>query len=443
MGMTNTELWDYVVAHNTAFASVTSEETKKYFQENGFDAVKTLAGQKDDFWLATLQTMTDEIRGAGAKDLLEAQDFGVTKQLPYGGYIRDMLVGDIDGIDPAWKNLTDDQSVDPFVVRKPSQVDEVFWKKNAEFASMYTMPFNATYRGIFNTDRFGELAAAVAKGFNAGWIKARYTAKKEALNAAITSVAYPLRAAQNCKTKLTIQNLENITSIDKAAAHSYEIVALIYMINSVLNAMRYSVQTGAFNAYGFSDVADPEQMVVLMRPQIKNYLDTMLALTNSPAKIDADIIQIDDFGGLTANLTNGAKFAPGEVRIDTEENPTYETWKTAEKNDTAITVATAGTPHAIYSTLGEYMGTAYTGSTVAGGTKTVYVPKKYESHKDPNADVLAVIADRRLIREYVTNPYTLRNIVNPRGLYMNTFADAVDNAIIVDPTKNLVVVRNA
>ena len=68
MGMTNTELWDYVVAHNPAFASVTSEETKKYFQEQGFDAVKNLAGQKDDFWLATLQTMTDEIRGAGAKD---------------------------------------------------------------------------------------------------------------------------------------------------------------------------------------------------------------------------------------------------------------------------------------------------------------------------------------------------------------------------------------
>ena len=89
------------------------------------------------------------------------------------------------------------------------------------------------------------------------------------------------------------------------------------------------------------------------------------------------------------------------------------------------------------------MGTAYTGSTVAGAQKTVYVPKKYEAHNDPNANVLAVIADRRLIREYITNPYTLRNIVNPRGLYMNTFADAVDNAIVVDPTKNLVVVRNA
>lgn len=446
--MTNLELWNYVVAHNPAFASVVSDASKKIFEEQGFEAIKASAGAKDDFWRATLQTMTDEIMASGAKDLLEDQGFGITKAMPYGGYIRDLIVGDLDPVNPAWIDREEYKSVDQQVVRK-AKVSEQYFQKNLNYQNLYTLPFTETYRGIFNSDRFGELASAVAKGFAAGWTKAKYLTKKEALNAAITSKAYPLRPAQQISTQLTVQDLTGVSTMDKAVEHSYEIIALIYAINSVLNAMRYSVQTGIYNAYGFADAVDPEQLVVLMRPQIKTYMDTVLALTKSDAAIDAKIIQVDDFGGMTASLKPNTVFGAGEIRYDTADAPTYDTYKVATANGGAATVSTVGSPVPIYSPLGEYVGTAYVHSDIADGSGshtgvTVYIPKAVEQHTDPHADVLAVIADRRLLREYVTNPYTIRTAVpNVRGLYVNTYADSVDNAIVVDPTKNMVVIRNS
>lgn len=446
--MTNIELWNYVVAHNPAFASVVSDASKKIFEEQGFEAIRQSAGAKDDFWQATLQTMTDEIMASGAKDLLEDQGFGVTKAMPYGGYIRDLIVGDLDPVNPAWVDREEYKSVDQQVVRK-AKIQEQYYQKNLNYQNLYTLPFTETYRGIFNDDRFGELASAVAKGFAAGWTKAKYLTKKEALNAAITSKAYPLRPAQQISTKLTVQSLEGVSTMDKAVAHSYEIIAMIYAINSVLNAMRYSVQTGIYNAYGFADAVDPDNMVVLMRPQIKTYMDTVLALTKSDAAIDAKIIQVDDFGGTYASLEPGAVFNDGEIRYDKEDSPTYDTYKVAAANDGDITVTKVGSPVPIYSPLGEYVGTAYVHSAFTNESDprdnaTVYIPKAAEQHTDPHADVLAVIADRRLLREYVTNPYTIRTAVpNVRGLYVNTYADSVDNAIVVDPTKNMVVIRNS
>ena len=446
--MTNLELWDYVVAHNPAFASVVSETSKHIFETQGFEAIKASAGAKDDFWQATLQTMTDEIMASGAKDLLEDQGFGVTKAMPYGGYIRDLIVGDLDPVNPAWIDREEYKSVDQQVVRK-AKVSEQYFRKNLNYQNLYTLPFTETYRGIFNSDRFGELASAVAKGFAAGWTKAKYLTKKEALHAAITSTAYPLRPAQQISTQLTVQDLTGISTMDKAVEHSYEIIALIYAINSALNAMRYSVQTGIYNAYGFADAVDPDNMVVLMRPQIKTYIDTVLALTKSDAAIDAKIIQVDDFGGMTASLKPYSVFKTGEIRYDTAAAPTYDTYKVATANGSGATVPTVGSPVPIYSPLGEYVGTAYVNSSIMDGSEshngvTVYIPKAVEQHTDPHADVLAVIADRRLLREYVTNPYTIRTAVpNVRGLYVNTYADSVDNAVVVDPTKNMVVIRNS
>ena len=446
--MTNLELWNYVVAHNPAFASVISDASKKIFEEQGFEAIKASAGAKDDFWKATLQTMTDEIMASGAKDLLEDQGFGITKAMPYGGYIRDLIVGDLDPVNPAWVDREEYKAVDQQVVRK-AKVSEQYFQKNLNYQNLYTLPFTETYRGIFNSDRFGELASAVAKGFAAGWTKAKYLTKKEALYAAITSKAYPLRPAQQISTQLTVQDLTGVSTMDKAVAHSYEIIALIYAINSALNGMRYSVQTGIYNAYGFADAVDPDDMVVLMRPQIKTYMDTVLALTKSDASIDAKIIQVDDFGGTTASLKPDAVFNGGEIRYDTAVAPTYDTYKVATANDGSTTVDKVGSPVPIYSPLGEYVGTAYVNSDIVDGSErhtgvTVYIPKAVEQHTDPLSDVLAVIADRRLLREYVTNPYTIRTAVpNVRGLYVNTYADSVDNAIVVDPTKNMVVVRNS
>lgn len=446
--MTNIELWDYVVAHNPAFASVISDASKKIFETQGFEAIRQSAGAKDDFWRATLQTMTDEIMASGAKDLLEDQGFGVTKAMPYGGYIRDLIVGDLDPVNPAWIDREEYKAVDQQVVRK-AKVQETYYRKNLNYQNLYTLPFTETYRGIFNDDRFGELASAVAKGFAAGWTKAKYLTKKEAIHAAITSKAYPLRPAQQISTQLTVQDLTGVSTMDKAVEHSYEIIALIYAINSALNSMRYSVQTGIYNAYGFTDAVDPDNMVVLMRPQIKTYMDTVLALTKSDASIDAKVIQIDDFGGLTAALKPGTVF-PGDgspdVRIDTETAPTYETYKTAGVIDMDATVSKVGDAVPIYSPLGEYIGTAYThcSGTNISTDATIYVSKAIENRTDPHADVLAVIADRRMLREYITNPYTIRTAVpNVRGLYVNTYADSVDNAIVVDPTKNMVVIRNS
>ena len=59
---------------------------------------------------------------------------------------------------------------------------------------------------------------------------------------------------------------------------------------------------------------------------------------------------------------------------------------------------------------------------------------------DPNADVIAVIAQKGLVFETIQNPLNVRSVFNGRGEYVNTFFNEKNNGINYDHTKNLITI---
>jgi hypothetical protein len=63
--------------------------------------------------------------------------------------------------------------------------------------------------------------------------------------------------------------------------------------------------------------------------------------------------------------------------------------------------------------------------------------------QDPNADVLAIVADKGWMFEGTQNPYNVEPIRNPRGLYTNMWASSVGNTVAIDPLYNVVTISKA
>ena len=61
---------------------------------------------------------------------------------------------------------------------------------------------------------------------------------------------------------------------------------------------------------------------------------------------------------------------------------------------------------------------------------------------DPNKDVYAILADKGLVFQMRQNPYEVKPIYNPRGLYTNYWASSPNNGIFVDHYYNMVVFKN-
>lgn len=452
MALTNLQLWNYLRDKYPTFKSNTAEGTKDLFTSSGFEQLQQFNGQAlNDFFGLSLRVFLQKITVADVKDLLEGQGFGESYSTPYGGYVQRIAVSSIKPVTPAFKGLQDGDSPDPFVVRKP-QSGEQFYKQNFDYQSMITIPDMGLYKNMFIQENgMSEYMSAIMKALANGYKLQVYNNKLEALNAAINSATYALQATQEFETADPIADITAVNSGDKSVAYASKYINFVNLVNNIVDGMVYTPATGAFNKAGFETVQDISRLKLLCRPTLANGLNTISKLNDAKEmSLNVDVVKLPDFGGLTPTLTASETYAAGTVYVSNDSTPTYAEFKALTATAATATIAASLTGVVrteICDNFGVKVADAYYLNDVVTVSSTaydtIYVPVSQTRNIDPNADVLAVIADKGLVFENVQNPYNVEPIRNPRGLYTNFWCSSVNNGIVVDNYKNFVVIRKA
>lgn len=394
--ISNIDLWNAIRAKFPQFKSVTAEATADLFTEVGFEKLRNgdTPNVLNDFFGLTLRIYLQQINVSRAKDTLSENGFGEYYSTPYGGLIQRMSIDSLKPVSPKFKNLQNGSGPDPFVVRKPT-TSERFWRTNFDYQSLITIPDDFQYKQIFvaeygMSEFMGGLMAALENGYTVQL----FDNKLEAINAGINSEDTPLQETQQVQVEL---------SAEPTAA---ELKAFILTVKNVVDAMTLGPQTSAFNAEKFSTIQDKNRLKLLLRPGIKNAIAVEVlanAFNQENLNLPIDIIELPHFGGLIAY-----------------------------KEDTFTTQL-----YPVYDNLGVQIGYSETeGATTADYTDDqVYF-------KDPNKDVIGIIADKGYIFFNQQNPYRVEPIRNPRGLYTNYWASSPNNSVCVDHIYNLVTLKN-
>lgn len=393
--VSNSDLWNAVRKVNPNFAAHTAEGTADLFTERGWTSVTQQGMQTmNEFWNLAMPFFLNIVNISHAKDPLADADVGEYFDTPYGEYVQRMSINSVKPISAAYRDMANGDSPDPFVVRKPTASNR-FFPRNFDYASLITMPDEWEQKRIFISEYgMSEFLAGVFEGLENGYVLQKYLNKKEAINAAING-------------KKGTQSTVNVSLSDEPT--EAEMVAYQLQVANTIELMTTSAQTGAFNGEGFASTQDKSRLRLLVRPGYKNRLAMMVARGSYNAEtlnLDVDIVVVPDFGGLIPYK---------EAAFTTRLYP-------------------------VYDALGEQIGWNETeGKT---GASNVTVALGSEFLKDPNENVVAVLADKGFLAEFRQNPYRVEPIRNPRGLYTNYWASSPNNSIVYDPLYNMVVFTN-
>lgn len=382
--ISNADLWNAARSLSPQFAAHTAEGTADLFTERGFAEIEAsgITSVLNEFYSVIMPFYLNQVNISHARDLFDNGDFGEYYANEYGEYAQRMAVNSIKPISPAYRNLQEGPGPDPFVVRKAT-ISDRFYRPNFDYQSLVTIPDDWMTKRIFTSEYgFSELLAGIYQGLENGYIIQKYLNKLEAVNAGINDEK--LQPTQNISVNLPAKPTEE------------ELVEFILAIKDVISQMGSVPQTSAYNALGFSDIQDESRLRLLIRAGYKNKVD-LIAARNSynrdTLNLPIPVIEVNNFGGLKPF------------------------------SDAAFTTPV----YPVYNSLGEEIGF----NTVEGATEvTVATTSVY--WQDPNADVVAVLADKGWMFEIRQNPYQVEPIRNPRGRYTNHWASSPNNVIAYD-----------
>lgn len=397
-GMSNTTLWEKARRFSPDFKSHSAEATADTFTEKGFEALRADDVHSLNSFTETIMRIAFQLLNAStARNVFADKGLIQVYDTPNGGYVQRMAVNSIKPVNPAYLNLQNGDSVDPFVVRKPETMER-FFEQNFEYQSMITIQEMELKRAFLSEFGIGNWIAGVMQGLENGYTIQEFENIKEALNATINSTKYPLKDTQ--VVRLSAWN-DSATGDNLKAQLSDFILA----IKNLATAMSIVSQTGMYNAMGFETAPNVDDMVLVVRGGIKNLINLNLmvgAFNPDYLSLPFEIIEVDDFGGLKHYVT-------------IEGTKTYV--------------------HPVYDSLGAQIGW----SATEGATEATYTDADVEK-EDPNSDVLAMLMQRGAIFENAQNPYQVNPIFNPRGLYTNYFASRPHNGIVTDALYNVVAI---
>lgn len=392
---TNAQFWDMARRFSPDFKQHTSERTLKDFTEKGFEEV-TLQGTNvlNDFFEISMRIAFQMLNVSRAKNPLVDKGLVQVYDTPNGGFVQRISVNSIKPVSPAYLDLVDGGSVDPFVVRKPS-IDERFFKMNFNYQSIVTVQDYQLKTMFISEYGMGELLGGILQGLANGYTVQEYLNTKECMNASLHSTSFPLKDSQ-------VLTLDSWTDAEPTTA---ELTNLILSVKDTATRMETVSMTGMYNAKGFESAIDTNDLVLVLRAGIKNKINVGLmvgAFNPEYLTLPFEIVEVDDFGGIE-HYSDSA--------FSTPVYPVYDKlgaqigWNT-EENATAVTVKN----DAVFK-------------------------------KDPNEKVLGMLVQRGAYFENAQNPYTVTPIMNPRGLYTNYIANRPNNGINWDALYNLVVFK--
>lgn len=395
---TNVAMWNALRAKYPSFKSMTSEATADFFTERGWGEIsRENIGQVNEFFTLSMRVAFQKIDIAKVKTRIKESGLVETYGEENGNYLQRISMEVIKPISPAYRNLQNGSSVDPFVVRKP-EAKERFFQRNCDYASGITIQDYQIKNIFLNEMGMSSFIAGIMSGLENGYKEQMELNVYQCLHEAINSVTKPLQDTQKIE----------LTSWTDGGATEAELLDFITQLQDLATAMDTSITQKGFNANAFETAVDKEDHVVLVRAGIMNQIKRMKALNvhygegSEMLEIPFKIVEVQDFGGI--------KYYFG----DTTDYPLF--------------------PH--YDALGAVDGWALT----EGGDKEKSLDDPSIRTVDEDANVLAVVAQMGVILENIANPYSVEPIRNPRGLYNNYWASAPDNTIAYDANYNLITI---
>ena len=416
-GITNAQLWDLARKASPTFKSHTAKATADLFTEKGFEALtRSNINVINEFFELSLRVGFQMLNTSKARNPLAATGLVASYSTPTGGFTQRIAVNSIKPISPKFLDLKDGDSVDPFIVRKPVS-SERFFAQNFSYQNLVTLQDYQARTIFINEHGVGAFVAGIMEGLRNGYTVQEFENTLECLNKALNSTTYPLKDTQ-------IVDLDTWGSGTGGVISGEDLMGLIKNIKDITTAMETTPQSGAFNAAGFETVVDPSDMVLLMRAGLKTEIDLKLevgAFNPDRLSLPYEIKELQDFGGLKPYVT-------------IESVKTYVT-ECYDSNGTEVGYV-VGTPD----------GAAYKKSNGKWYVKVSTVETecymdKDVSWEDPNEDILAILIQKGAIFENVQNPYVVKPIENPAGLYKNFWASKPNNAINFDYFYAMVVFR--
>lgn len=420
-GVSNAQIWNLARKLDPAFASHTSEATADLFTEKGFEALNRSNATAINEWFGvSLRIAFQMLNVARAKNPLADSGLVEVFDTPNGGYVQRMAMGAIKPVSPAYRGLEDGGSVDPFVVRKP-KVEERFYAQNFDFQNLIShQDFNV--KTIFiNEFGMGQMLAGIMQSLQASYTKQEYYNVLECLNAAINSTATPLQDSQVIR----------LSSWTDASVTTAELTEFIKATKNVIRDLEASASSSKYNAAGFDDVVEASDLVMLVRPSVLTDIDAMNALNRPELGLDLEVRPVENFGGMQPYSIDSSTGA-----ADALLQPIYDSLGVCVAYvDATVTV---NGPARFDTASGKWIVNVTSGSTTADTNQTF--TDSQITWVDPNAEVLAVIAQRGVIFENAQNPYTVEPIRNPRGMYDNYWANRPGTAIVYDAYRDLIVI---
>lgn len=388
--LSNVDLWNKLRQAYPSFASHTAKGTADLFTERGWESINMTDRQAvDEFYNLSVRTMLIDVNISHAKDDLENADFGVYYDAPYGEIVQKMATGNILPVSPVYRKYKNGDSVDPYPVRLPEVKDRAF-RQNFDYQSWITIPDEFTRKTIFlNEFGMSEFMAGIMEGLQNGYKIQKFENKLEAINKAINSTKYPLQETQKYHVDL-----------DRGQFDKDQMAKFVLAIKNAASSMKIGPQTDAYNALKFPSTQDTSRLRLLVRPYLMNEIDVFLmSNTYHDERLNLPFtpIEVQDFGGIEHYADEGftEKLFPHY-----DKNGAVDGWSKTEDGE-------------------------------------LYEGEVYD--KDPNENVVAMLADKALLFECRQNPYTVEPIRNPRGMYTNYWCNCPGGTVAVDPLYNMVI----
>lgn len=370
----------------------------------GYEALKN-AGALDDLYNVNMKFYLAFIHDLGVKNPWENADFGETYNIPYGEWAQTVYTDLQLPINPQYENeelSKDFADITPYINRN-NKLHQNFWKLDKNFQNLVNIKDGYTRKTIIS--EYG-MAEDIVSKFLANLEKSykiqTYIWQKEAMNAAINGKAYPLQSSQV---------IEWTTASETPTTDEYR--ELLEIIADVTDNMEFGPTTNAYNAAKHYDLQDRSRLRLLMRPEIKNAIRfNVLPYAYNANELNLDIKEVPfkDFGGL--------KY--------------YNDAEHTQELHTVYNDARWGVAIGFNTTAGLY------------GADNVQVALDAAPYVvDPNADVVAVLADKGIVKTWQQNEFrVVPTQFNGMTLSTTYWASAPHNGIGIDPVCNMVVIKH-
>lgn len=396
-GVKNSEIFKLARAFSPQFKAFTAALTADGL-DNGWEANKNLDPTIVNEWFTvTMKMILEKVDIATAKNPIEG--YGIVENYldEFGNMAQRIAVNGMKPVNPKFHGLENGDSVDHYVVRKPD-IKERFFSQNFDFQNFFTLQDFQIRQILSSPLGMDQITSGCMVQLENSYTKQRYLNELEALSAGINSTDFPLQATQKI----------NLDSWTDAAPTDAELLSLIDTANDVIDQMTLSPSTSAYNAGKFDTAVNPDDMVMLIRPEIINRIKTRLevgAFNKEDLALPVAVKKLLNFGGLAPYKKDGQ----GKLT-----DPVYP----------------------VYDKLGAVVGW----STTEGAT-TANISLGQEGYLDTNADVLAVIIQKGTI--FTTQQNGVQMIptpLNARGVYMNYFFNVINAGVHFDYNYNIIVI---